>query len=113
MARYYIHTDDDTPTVLREMLEAADDPRHVVYLPGEPPNGAVEIPDDLADRFSTKDAAKVKADRDAEVAAYQEADAALRVAPGPDDPTLTDLANEAPKVSRKGRRTATKTPTEE
>jgi hypothetical protein len=99
MARYYIHVDDDQSTVLRELLEQADDPRTVVYLPGEGPNGAVELPDTLAESYQSSAAAQAKADRDAEVEKYAEADARTRVAPGPDDPTLEDLREPGQKTN--------------
>lgn len=99
MARYYVHRDDDLETVARELLEAADDHRTVVYLPGEGPNGAFDLPDSLADSYTSKTAAKVRAERAAEEDAIREADQVVRSTPGPDQPTTEDLREEGQRTN--------------
>lgn len=118
MARYYVHVDDDQATVARELLDAADDPRSVVFLPGEGPNGAFDLPDSLADSYVSKAAGKAMEERRTREQELRNADAQFRVAPGPDAPTLEDLREpgqktnvvagtyEPPQQTRRGRRAA-------
>lgn len=91
MARYYVHADDDLATVAAELLEQADDHRTVVYIPGDGPNGAFDLPDSLADSYVSKQAAKVRQENEAKLQALRDADQAVRSTPGPDQPTTEDL----------------------
>jgi hypothetical protein len=99
MARYYVSKDDDLETVARELLEAADDHRNVVYLPGEGPNGAFDLPDSLAEGYTSKAAAKARAERVEREDAIREADQVVRSTPGPDEPTTEDLREEGQRTN--------------
>jgi len=63
VATYYPTADENLEEVVRSLLELADDPNDVVYLPGVGEQGAVQAPDQVIEQF-----AKVKTEHEAEAA---------------------------------------------
>ena len=127
MAKYYVRADEDLSTVAAELLDAADDKRSVVYIPGDGPKGAFELPDSLAESYASKNAVQVQQDNDAEAERLRAAHFDTHYLPGPDEPTLEDLREEGqktnavggtyeapkPAVKRASKRTPAKSTTEE
>lgn len=99
MAKYYVHPDEDLSTVAAELLEAADDKRSVVYIPGDGPKGAFELPDSLADAYVSKNAVKAQQEADAHAEKLRAAHFDTHYLPGPDEPTLEDLRESGQKTN--------------
>jgi hypothetical protein len=62
MRTIYVGSDTTPETLLRELLELADNPADVFWLVGE---NAVDVPDYLADRYFGSDEEEVNADQSA------------------------------------------------